>query len=130
MIDWKPAFKASAALMITSLLTFSSWFDEISQGYSYFVSLAVLFFHPARSVGAMTEAVLICAISLAIGYFIASVCLLLVEYDERFVGNMTQAYIIAILILFLTTFCLAFVRAKYSAKRQVIATACSVYMII
>lgn len=126
MLDWKPAFKASTALMITSLTTFSSGFDELSQGFSYFVSLAVLFFHPARTVGAMVESVLCCAIGLAVGYFIASSCLIVVEYYDQSGNSIAEAHIIAILVLFLTTFCLAFIRAKYSSKRQVIATACSV----
>lgn len=128
---WIKTVKVSATFAAATLATFvESPATDVLSSYSSFVSLAVLFFHPARSIGAMMEALVCCCIGLSLGYAVAQSCLAVVDWFDAHQKSMWGAHLISIGALLVVTFVLAYVRAKYSPKRPAVGTACSLVHIL
>ncbi|KAJ3023607.1 hypothetical protein HKX48_002155 [Thoreauomyces humboldtii] len=117
--------KASVTYLVAITASLSTWADSQLEGSSYLVAMAVLYFHPARTVGAMVEAMICCLVGLALGYFIAVGCTHVAVYYQNDQRNEIEAHAIAMVVLFLVTFLVAFIRAKWGRHRPSIATACT-----
>ncbi|TPX70615.1 hypothetical protein SpCBS45565_g01571 [Spizellomyces sp. 'palustris'] len=121
----KSTIKATITYSVATLATFSQYSNEHLQGASYLFATAVLYFHPARSVGAMVEALLCCIVGLGAGFLIAWGCLHLALYYEEQEKNALEAHLIALTTLSVVTFILAFIRAKFGVSRPAVGTGCT-----
>ncbi|KAJ3046641.1 hypothetical protein HK097_000669, partial [Rhizophlyctis rosea] len=126
----KPIFtrstlKATIAYLIATLATILDHPHKELGGVSYLVAVAILFFHPSRTVGAMVEALLCCVVGLTVGFIVAQGTLVLVEYYDDVKGNIMEAQVIALATLCIETFILAHIRAKWGNTRPAIATGCT-----
>ncbi|KAJ3277549.1 hypothetical protein HK104_003210 [Borealophlyctis nickersoniae] len=122
--------KATVAYMLATLATFVEVSHSRLGAVSYLAAVAILFFHPARTVGAMVEALLCCIVGLGTGFLVALGCLELVEHYEKKEKNIFEAHIIALGTLCVLTFVLAHIRAKWGTARPAIATGCTLCHIL
>ncbi|TPX58693.1 hypothetical protein PhCBS80983_g02942 [Powellomyces hirtus] len=117
--------KASVTYLVAIALSLSQFSDRHFQGSCYLLAMAVLYFHPARTVGAMVEAMICCIVGLGIGFLIAKGCTAMAMYYEDTQRNELEAHAIAVGTLFITTFFVAFIRARWSRENPAIGTACT-----
>ncbi|KAI9095257.1 Fusaric acid resistance protein-like-domain-containing protein [Phlyctochytrium arcticum] len=122
--------KAVLVYMVAMLPTYLEYTQGYLGGSSYLLVTATLYFHPARTVGAMFEAMICCIAGLTAGYLIASGCLQLALFYQEEQRNDIEAHSIALVTLALETFVLAFVRAKFGVARPAIGTACTITHIL
>lgn len=118
---WKRVTKATLAFMFASALTFLVPIREQIGPMSHFAALAVLFFHPCKSVGAMLEATVTGLLGIAFAAAVSAGGILASQAVNEAVGaghSASAAYYATaatvLVIVFSATFLLAFVRAKSS----------------
>ncbi|TPX41114.1 hypothetical protein SeMB42_g05723 [Synchytrium endobioticum] len=114
--------KATVCYMIATLFTFVEPLSVPFGRYSYMVATAICYFHPARSVGAMVEALLYCLAGVTFGAVVSVGALHIVNYYDEHEKDRTEAHLIILAVLSIATFVLAYVRARYGQKRPSIST--------
>lgn len=131
LITWK-TFKATVCYMICTAISITPTFNDMFKSNGYLFVTAVLYFHPARTVGAMLESILICYIGIAFGVLIANICLQIAYYYHADTGKDSRhiASTFAFLSLALVSFLLAFIRARFGSKRASINTGCTMAHIL
>ncbi|KAI8818244.1 Fusaric acid resistance protein-like-domain-containing protein [Fimicolochytrium jonesii] len=122
--------KATATYLLATSAMLPEFTNSRLQGSSYLLSTAVIYFHPARTVGAMIEAMICCIVGLGLGFVIASGCTQVAIHYQEGEQNEVEAHAIALGVLFLTTLATAFTRAKYAVRRPAIATGCAMTHIL
>ncbi|KAJ3177854.1 hypothetical protein HDU85_005766 [Gaertneriomyces sp. JEL0708] len=117
--------KATVAYLVATLPTFLGLSTATLQASSHLFAASVLYFHPARTIGAMLEALVCCVVGLSVGFLVATGCLKVAIHYEETGKNATEADVIALTTLAVVTFVLAFIRAKFGVDRPAIATGCT-----
>ncbi|KAJ3161446.1 hypothetical protein HDU86_007228 [Geranomyces michiganensis] len=121
----KNTFKTALTFQAAILVSLSSVAEQWFESSAYLLVMAVLYFHPARTVGAMVEALLCSVVGLAVGFVIAKGCTGVAMVYQEEEKNEIEAHAIAMSVLFSVTFVVAFIRAKYNVSRPAIGTACT-----
>lgn len=105
--------KSWIAFLLSSLLTFIPSI-QTKLGYSsHFATVAVLLFHPGKSVGAMFETVVLALLGTSFAGFVCIIGDVLVRYLEPVNYFSLFSAILMLLLLFTSTFILSYIRAKY-----------------
>ncbi|TPX37010.1 hypothetical protein SmJEL517_g01063 [Synchytrium microbalum] len=114
--------KATVAYLVATMFTFVEPVSVHFGRYSYLTAMAICYFHPARSVGAMVEALLYCLAGVTFGSLVSVGALHIVYYYENEEKERTTAHLLILGVLAMATFVLAYVRAVYGQKRPSIST--------
>ncbi|KAI8593435.1 Fusaric acid resistance protein-like-domain-containing protein [Geranomyces variabilis] len=125
LVFTKNTIKTALTFLAAILVSLSSVGEQWLEGSAYLLAMAVLYFHPARTVGAMVEALFCSVIGLGVGYAIAKGCTAVAVIYQEDEKNEIEAHAIAMSVLFVVTFVVAFIRAKYNVSRPAIGTACT-----
>ncbi|KAI9202197.1 Fusaric acid resistance protein-like-domain-containing protein [Polychytrium aggregatum] len=118
------AAKCAITFMLATLATFVANLNEDLGSASYLVATAVVFLHPARTIGSMIEAVLCSFLGMTLGYSVAYGTLAMsAVLSETYPSVPWLQNVVGILNLFLVTYLLAFIRAKIN--RPAVSTGCT-----